>query len=301
WQPSTVEVEVFREVERMLPVISKVEGNPPEGMVVGEVKLNPNKAVVKGHENDVLSVQGLEAEVNLNELDKEGNTTANIIIKSAAEQQADGTLVTRRIKISPTKTVASVKFENEIVGERIPVKVSVVGEPLEGLQVESIKVIPDSVSIRGRSAAVKKMQSLVLPPVDITGLDQNIQLVIPMQPEQLDPDVEITGTDRARVEIRLTKKIVAKSFTNIPLAVEGADKKKEWKVTPHAVTLIIEGSQKAIDSLGRSGAAPCKLYVDVSDIVSDQMELPVLVKDLKKDLQIVRIEPEQVKVTTVRD
>ena len=301
WQPSVAEVEIYRHVERTLTITPKTEGTAPEGMVVSSVKLDPDSAVISGPENDVLAVQGLEAAVQLDKLDADGKMKAQVIIRTAAETQLAGPSQNSRLSVSPTETNAAVAFENEIVGERIPVKVSVVGQPQEGLQVESIKVIPDSVSIRGRSTAVKKMQSLVLPPVDISGLDQNIQLMIPMQPAEIDPDVEITGTDRARVEIRLSKKMSAKTFTNVPLIVEGAEPGKEWKVSPHGVSITIEGPQLAIDSLGGSSSAPCELYVDVSNIVTKQMELPVLVKNLKKEFQVVQIEPEQVLVTAVDD
>ena len=195
WQPSVAEVEIYRHVERTLTITPKTEGTAPEGMVVSSVKLDPDSAVISGPENDVLAVQGLEAAVQLDKLDADGKMKAQVIIRTAAETQLVGPSQNSRLSVSPTETNAAVAFENEIVGERIPVKVSVVGQPQEGLQVESIKVIPDSVSIRGRSTAVKKMQSLVLPPVDISGLDQNIQLMIPMQPAEIDPDGEITGTE----------------------------------------------------------------------------------------------------------
>lgn len=300
WQPSVAEVEIYRHVERTLAITPKTEGTAPEGMVVSSVKLDPDSAVISGPENEVLAVQGLEAVVPLDKLDADGKMRAQVVFKTAAEMSsAVPSQQSRRLSVSPTETNAVVAFENEIVGERIPVKVSVVGQPQEGLQVESIKVIPDSVSIRGRSTAVKKMQSLVLPPVDISGLDQNIQLMIPMQPAEIDPDVEITGTDRARVEIRLSKKMGVKTFTNVPLIVEGAEPGKEWKVSPHSVSVTIEGPQIAIDMLGGSSVAPCELYIDVSNIVSKQMELPVLVKNLKKDFQVVQIEPEQILVTAV--
>jgi hypothetical protein len=54
-----------------------------------------------------------------------------------------------------------------------------------------------------------------------------------------------------------------------------------------------------VDTL-KSISAPCELYVDVSNIVSNQLMLPVLVKNLRKDLQIVQIEPEQVVVTAIK-
>ena len=183
-------------------------------------------------------------------------------------------------------------------GERIPVKVSVTGEPHAGLQVESVKVIPDSVSIRGSAAAVRSIDSLVLAPVDITGLEQDIQLMIPMEPTQLPPGVEITGTDRARVEIHLSKKMSVKTFQNVPLMIAGNTASKEWRFSPPSVSLTIEGPETAVEAL-EGQHPPCELYVDVSNIVSQHTELPVLVRGLRPGFQVVRTEPEQVSVTSV--
>ncbi len=51
----------------------------------------------------------------------------------------------------------------------------------------------------------------------------------------------------------------------------------------------------AIDSL--TGGVPCELYVDVSNIVSQQADLPVLVRNMKRDIPVVQKEQEQVRVT----
>lgn len=297
WQPTLAEVEIFRHVERTLDITPIPDGTPPEGKVVGSIDLTPKKAVISGPESDVMAIQSLEASVPLDSLNENGETTAQIIIKGAASTLAKDAAL-GRLSIKPSETAAKVTFENEIAGERIPVKVSVVGQPQEGLQVESIKVIPDSVTIRGRSTSVRRMQSLALPPVDISGLDQNIQLMIPLQPAKADPDIEIMGSDRARVEIKLTKKMGIKTYTAVPLLVEGEESGSEWRMTPQTVSVTVEGPVLDIDSLN-SSHAPCELYIDVSNIVSKQTELPVLVRNLRRNFQIVKIEPEQVQASSV--
>ena len=293
-KPAVAEVEIYRYVERTLDITAKTEGSPPEGMILSSVALEPATAVISGPESEVLAVQGLEAVVPLGKLDEKGKARVSITPKQSGAKTSAATHEVR-LAITPKETTASVKFENEIVGERIPVKVSVVGVPQEDLQIESIKVIPDSVAIRGKSEAVKKMRALVLPPVDITGLDQNIQLMIPLSPKDLDENIEISGPDRARVEIRLSKKMGVKTFTNVPLMIEGAEAGKDWEISPPSVSVTVEGTQMAIDSL--TGSVPCELYVDVSNIVSQQADLPVLVRNMKRDLQVVQTEPEQVRVT----
>jgi YbbR domain-containing protein len=192
----------------------------------------------------------------------------------------------------------TVSLENEILGESIPVEVSVVGTPAEGYELDTVKVIPSSVSIKGKSTEVKKMTSLVLPPVDISGLDQNLNLMLPLQPAEMDPDVEISGPERARVEIYIRKKISNKTFNSVGVMTEGKAQGKEWKITPQSVKLTIQGTKSDIDAL-QSGSVPCDLYVDVSNIVSKQLTLPVLVKNLRPEYTVLKIEPEQVTVTAV--
>ena len=101
------------------------------------------------------------------------------------------------------------------------------------------------------------------------------------------------------MDTKLGKKMAVKAFSNVNVMVNGSDSSKhEWKLSPSSVTLTIEGSQTAIEEL--HGGAPCDLYVDVSNIVLKQIQLPVLVKNLKKDFQVVKIEPEQITVTEVQ-
>jgi len=202
-----------------------------------------------------------------------------------------------RITIAPQYVNVTVSLEKEIKAASIPVKVSVTGQPADGYEVDSISVIPDRVLVSGRGAAIQKLQSVVLPPVDITGLDQDLELMIPIRPVEMESDVEIAGPERAKVEIKIRKKITAKNYQNVGVMIEGSPPGKEWKITPDVVNIVIEGTQLALDSLGDD--IPCELYVDVSNIVSRKVELPVLVKGLRKEFKVLRIEPEQVVVTAL--
>ena len=97
--------------------------------------------------------------------------------------------------------------------------------------------------------------------------------------------------------LKIRKKITAKNYHNVAVMIEGSPPGKEWKITPDVVNIVIEGTQLALDSLGDD--IPCELYVDVSNIVSRKVELPVLVKGLRKEFKVLKIEPEQVVVTAL--
>jgi len=251
----------------------------------------PKEAVISGPESDVLSVQSVEAVIPASKI-KDGE--AIVLPLKVTGQQVNPD----RVAITPNQAEVTVSLENEILGESIPVEVSVIGTPADGYELDSIVVVPSTVAIKGKSTAVKKMTSLVLPPVDISGLDQNLNLMLPLQPVEMTPEVEISGPDRARVEIYIRKKMAEKTFSGVGVMTEGSVQGKEWKLSPMSVKLTISGTKADIDAL-HSGSVPCELYVDVSNIVSKQLVLPVLVRNLKSGFKVVRIEPEQVTVTAV--
>lgn len=291
WYPSTADVEIYRHVERTVSISYRVEGNLPEGMVISSANILPKEAVISGPESDVLAVQSIETVIpGPKIIDGEGILLPITVASTTGNAE--------RVNITPKKAEVKVSLENEILGESIPVEVSVVGNPAEGYELESVRVIPESVAIRGKSTAVKKMTSLVLPPVDISGLDQNLNLMLPLQPVEMTPEVEISGPDRARVEIYIRKKIADKTFNNVAVMTDGALQGKEWKLTPQSVKLTIQGTKADIDQLS-PGYVPFELYVDVSNIVSKQLTLPILVKNLKSEFKVLRIEPEQVTATAV--
>jgi len=288
WQPSTAEVELYRQVERTLPISWTLDGTLPDGKIVSVVEISPSEITLTGPEVDVLALQHVQVVIPASKLDDESVLKLPVHI-------SDKALESERLLLSPTTVNVKVSLENEIVGEQIPVQISVVGVPSEGLEVDRITVIPERVTIRGRGETVRNMTSLVLSPIDITGLDQNLQLMLPLQPEE-DLGVEILGPERARVEISLRKKMATRTYNSVPVLVAGALPDSEWRVSPESVNLTIEGTQMAIDAL-QAGQVPCELYVDVTNIVSSQLTLPVLVRNLKREFEVVQIDPPQVTVT----
>ncbi len=157
WQPSTADVEIYRHVERTVSISHRVEGNLPEGMAISSLNILPKEAVISGPESDVLAVQALETVIPGSKI-KDGESMMLPVTVSSTSGSAD------RITITPKQVGVTVNLENEILRESIPVEVSVVGTPADGYELESVLVIPESVAIKGKSTAVKKMTSLVLPP-----------------------------------------------------------------------------------------------------------------------------------------
>lgn len=286
WQPSTADVEIYRHVERTLRVGYRIDGALPEGMVVSAAEIVPQEVTISGPEADVLAVQSIETVVPAAKI-RDGMALRLPVRVVGTTGKAE------RITMTPREIEISVTLENEILGESVPVEVPVVGVPAEGYEVDQIRIMPQHVTIRGKSTSVKQMRSLILPPVDISGLDQDLTLSLPLQPTEINGEIEISGPERARVEISIRRKIADRIFSGVGIMTEGVHAGKEWKLSPQTVELTVRGTKADIDAL-TSDNPPCELYIDLSNIVSKEITLPVLVRKLKSGIKILRIEPEQV-------
>lgn len=293
WSPAAASVEVYRQIERTLPLTWKLQGKPPARKMITNVEVTPNEATLTGPEAEVLAIQSLEVTIPADKL-------VSGVAQSLPVSADAGALANGRVRIAPDRVNVTVTLDDETVGEQIPVNVPVIGFPAEGFEIDLVKVIPDRVTIRGSGEAVRAISSLELSSIDVTGLDQNLQLILPLQPGSPVPGIEVIGPDRARVEIMLRKKIAAKTYSSVPIIVTGASPNVEWVITPASAALTVDGSQLMIDALFNN-EPPCELYVDVSNVVARQITLPVLVRKLQKEFEVVHIAPEQVTVAIINN
>lgn len=291
WSPSAATVEIYRQIERTVPVGWKLHGKMPDGRMITKVDISPSEVTLSGPEVDVLAIQALEVTIPADKTG--GNGSFKLPVK-----EADSALINERVHIAPGEVNVTVTVEDETVGEQIPIKVSAVGEPAEGLEIDTVKLIPDITTVRGRGEAVRAMKSLELAPIDVTGIDQNLQLVLPLQPAQPVEGLEIVGPGRVRVEITLRKKVAAKTYSSVPIHILGATADREWVISPATASLTVEGNQLMIDALFNN-EPPCELYVDVSNIVAKRITVPVLVRKVQKEFEVMNVEPEQVTVSVV--
>ena len=297
WQPTTATVEIYRYVERTIPVtLKQSDKEDKDDLSIMSADILPVSVTVSGPEADVMAVQGVTATLPAGKIKNGSSISASLKIVGIHGNSNN------RISILPRSVNVIPYVGHGATGVNIPVKANITGHPQNGFEIDYVKVIPDHVFVKGKNPGIAsvKMKVLSLPPVDITGLDQNLHLVVPLlSPNNTNSDIEISGPEKARIDIILKKKMAVKTYPNVQIMLEGNNKGQEWKISPQSVTLTVEGNQATIDTL-KNIAAPCELYIDVSNIVSNQLSLPVLEKNLRKDLQIVQIEPEQVTVTAVK-
>lgn len=285
--PQIIEFELMRIIERVIPIRYQLKGEVPRGQLIQSIDISPAEVALKGNESKVAAVHEAVVEISLSEI-QSGRGVSLPIKLSGANANIEG------IEMDHRRATATVLFEKDTKGYRIPLRVRLEGKPDPEWEVASVKVTPSHIIVHRGAEETTNITEWVLPSVDITGLNENLHLTLPINVESADAGVE--GPEYSKVEVRLRRIPEVQNFQNVPIKILGGDADREWRIEDPLVSVTIE--QDPAFAQEREDEIPFELYVDVTHVVSHRLSLPVLVRKIRKGVTVLRIEPERVTVTT---
>jgi YbbR domain-containing protein len=283
YSPQTVDCELLRLIERTLRPSLVLTDSLPAGVSLGSVIISPDEVVVKGPEAEVFSIR--RAEVR--------QAAANIRSGDAAELPAilvgDAGDITGLTAQPATVTVSArlTKLEGEA---SVPVTVNIIGEPAEGLEIGSVTLSPDVIRLRGLHEDLANISGLNLKDIDVTGHREDMDIEMPIDPPQ---GTDLAGPGSVNVRIRIRPAMETRTFLGMPMKIEGKGAYDRWRLSPAKVSVTVERVINSSDPFNMN-QPPFELYVDVTNIVSSRMTLPVLVRDVPSGMRVVRTEPSQI-------
>ena len=62
----------------------------------------------------------------------------------------------------------------------VPIKVTLVGDPLAGFKLEKVRTVPDEVIIEGAETELKSISDVVTEDVDLDGVNESFSLIVPL-------------------------------------------------------------------------------------------------------------------------
>lgn len=286
--PKSLHVTLERFLERSLPVRIERGEDFPQGARIQSFRVVPAEVTIRGAERDVMAVDLVRVVVRAADL-KERKRTYDVDLVTRASQRK-GLLP---VDVAPRQVRVDLVVSADRRTVRCPLRIPVVGVPERDYHVENISLSPDQVLLEGPPSLLEGVSEVVLDPLDITGLRADLVLQLPIKPPL--PEVAIIGPQQARVRISLERRVTQRTLTNIPLRVEGESPLRGWTPNPDRVSVVVEGSPSALAHLeGDPGGL--EAYVDVSNVVTPRIVLPVLVRSSREDLRILRTEPPRVQL-----
>jgi YbbR domain-containing protein len=193
-QPVVVNVSLEGRATRRLPVQVTFNVQPPSGLSLDKIRVEPQTATVSGWESEVRRVKRLQAVVN-----SLGSGTAIDLVVAVRAVDSRGAELGEDIQVQPPTIRVMGQLQRSIWSK--PVYVSpVLAETPPNVRLRKISVLPARLTLRGSETAVGAIQFLETEPIplpDTPGVvDREARVIVPA-------GVRIEETPRVRVVIAL--------------------------------------------------------------------------------------------------
>lgn len=105
----------------------------------------------------------------------------------------------RVTRLSPS--FIDLKLER-IKQKRVPVKIALTGEPLQGYQVGRVSAVPGRIVIEGAESELKSVSEVTTDPVDLNGVNEGFSLIVPLVHQGNYTYFKVEKTTEVQVEIQ---------------------------------------------------------------------------------------------------
>ncbi|MBN1333395.1 MAG: hypothetical protein JW971_06500 [Synergistales bacterium] len=289
--PSHLDIELVRIIERIFPVSIEVKGGLPSGLFLDRVDIDPQNVIVKGEEHVIKAIQKIRVEPTLEQLKAGGRIELPLLVQTEGE-------VYGNYSINPEIAGLRAVLAQGLPKREVPVKVDLVGEPLPDYTVAQILVEPANVKIEGPQKQIDDIGSLSTQMIDISAISKDQQFVVPLILPQ-NGGVKFAENNSVRVMVKLKPYTVTKMISRVPVSVQGTSVYPSWSVNPSYVDITLEGTPSSLRILESHDVL--QAYVNVTNIVSKKLTVPVLINLNVPDLVIKKVDPSNVSVQAELD
>ena len=125
-----------------------------------------------------------------------------------------------------------------IVVRKVPVHLTMKGNPQGGYEVSHISIIPEFVEVSLAKSEAKELNKIMTVPLDISEAKEDIEKEIALVLTDLDPPRSISKR-KVEVSVSISEKIIEKTMTDV--AVELINSQYKTKVNPATFQLTVKG------------------------------------------------------------
>ena len=276
-------VDSLNEKERYLNVRLNVKNIPQGYVIVNEIPKYV-RIVVKGKDEylsvidssnfnafiDLKNFPGVASEVPV-KIEK-ANVPRNILIKD----------------VNPSSVAVKIEQLEEKV---VTVEPVVVGKPKKGYLVEDILINPSTAKIKGPSSEIKSIGKIYTKEIDINNIGLNASFNVPLIINQY-PNVKIVGNNYVNVIIKIVEKYNLLEINDIQLKF--LNLKKNFVLVPKNVYVDVK-VRIPVRLSNVVSKNDILAYVDCTDLErAGKFILPIQIKTLRKDMQVIGYAPEDV-------
>lgn len=286
--PEQVTVELSRLIEKVLPVKIVWDGEFPEEVLLEKVEVTPSEVTLRGPEN-VLSGMN-EAFVPTPPAKVLAGEEVSLEVKLRSDK---GGILPRGVDLYPKQVRLKATLVKDVEKKEIQVVPNLSGVPEAGYRIEEAVALPSTVQVVGARATLETLERLETNPVDVTGLAQD--KTFDAEPALPEGQLKLLGQGKIKVSVvvRPVDNGTGTLRLKIPVKMEGKSVYPSWKAVPSSVAVQIV-SESGSNTFQNLSEPLVEAYVDVTNLVSKRIVVPVQVRILSKEVRVLKVEPERV-------
>ena len=288
--PSVLDIELVRQIARVLAVDVTLPQDIPPGYYLESVEVVPKEINVKASEGDMAKIGSVNIAPTFLELQigKELLLPVNVTQSQPFEDE---------VVLEPTQVKINAVLVTGMPRKKVPVNVRLAGRPSVDYAVRTLTTDPAEVMVEGDKENLDKIFAVDTETVDITDLAADQTVVVPLR-SLADEGVSAVNVSAVKLSIHLEPIVAQKLISNVAVSVYGAAGQAKWVVDQPTVDVTVEAPPSIMETLNLA-TFQLKTFVDVSGIFLRKAVLPVWVEPVSDDFKIVKVEPPTVTVSAV--
>jgi YbbR domain-containing protein len=280
--PVTATINLEANVNRELPIKLVTEGEPKEGLSVGESLVTPKTVIISGAKSAVDSVDKVVATINISDKAETIQTSVPLIAVDKAGKPIKG------VHMSDERAEVNIPIVKP--SKSVSLALQFKGDPAPGFAVESV-VQPPNITIFGTPKALGSVDSYPSPILDLTGLSQSKKY--PLQLALID-GISAIQPQQVEIEVKVTE-AVERTFTGIPVKITGLKQGESYELagtTGDKVDITVSGAKKLIDKMT---AEDLNVFIDLTNQPAGQQDMRVQVT-APNFIKLVKAGPETLSI-----
>ena len=297
-QPSTVTIDVEEYITRFrIPVSVQTVGSAPEGYYAGAATLDPPTVTISGPKSMVDKIVRAEVVLELNNLPQREGTIRKALAYTLLDEN-NNAIESDLLEV----TSESVLLDSVIVEQTMyamkTLELSqtglIQGTPKEGYEIKKISMTPENITVAGWSSEMAEIDALFTDAtIDVSGLSDSVKQRVRLSSV---PELKYVSATYVNVTIEIGPVLKSKSFTNLPIQIEGLEAGYNASMSRVNASVMITAPQNWLNALQ---SRDIRLVCDASGLAPGTYSLPVLCRiDADEDEEIsVEVVPGNVSVT----
>ncbi|MBC8260183.1 MAG: YbbR-like domain-containing protein [SAR324 cluster bacterium] len=207
-----------------------------------QVTSNPPQVNIVAHTNSRESFNPLEIQAVL-DLDKAQQGTLSYVL---TEKNILSPVKVQITRIHPSQITVSIE---ELIEKSFSIKPRYQGTPKKGYLLDNIKIVPDTLTMRGPSSVLEKLDHISAHGIELEGLKESVTVRVDLDLPRGNVQIIDQNVDYYSAVITIKSLPIKKSFANVPVYLRNIEYVSV--INPKTFNVFVEGPEDLIQAIDR--------------------------------------------------